>query len=178
MQTAALAAYVQSRNLRFAGAPVTLGKILKMWQLSHDGVSATIDGAVLEEVARYCKMTVDDLTAAVEAMAPPRPIPRPVPSPLPLPSPPPAPVPTSFATVTIPPATQSEPVSEPILSAALGPAVVVGYAKAIDDDDEVEISFDEVEATPIPEGAEAASAATTMPDGPAAKSKKKRKKKS
>jgi len=198
MKTAALAAFIRGRNMRFAGAPVTLAQILKMWQLPYDGTSETIDGTALEGVARYCKMTIDDLTAAVEAMQLSE---RPIP---------PAPVPLmTFATVTIPPVARPEPTPEPepIIIEALKPApdptavipedqlsdlvaasrksspvieappVVVGYARAADDDDEVEISFDEIEATPIPEDPEAASA-TTMPDAPTAKSKKKRKKKS
>ncbi len=200
MKTAALAAFIQGRNMRFAGAPVTLAQILKMWQLPYDGTSETIDGTALEGVARYCKMTNDDLTAAVEAMQPPE---RPIPSQR-------APVPlVTFATVTIPPVARPEPTPEPepiIIEASKpapdpttvipeeqlsdlvaasrksspvieAPTAIPGYAKAADDDDEVEISFDEIEATPIPEDPEAASA-TTVPDAPTAKSKKKRKKKS
>lgn len=201
MKTAALAAFIQGRNMRFAGASVTLAKILKMWQLPYDGTSETIDDATtLEGVARYCKMTVDDLAAAVAAMVPPVPARAPARAPAPVPL-------VTFATVTIPPIVQPEPEPEPapkpiIIEASKpapdpttvipedqlsdlvaasrrsspvieAPAAIPGFAKAVDDDEEVEISFDEVEATPIPEGVEAAPTS----DAADAKSKKKKRKK-
>jgi len=109
MQTAALAAYIVSRKMKFAGAPMTLAKILKMWQLPHDG-GETINGAALDGVARYCKMSVGELSAAVEATLSPSAAPKSLP-----PMPPPAPIqPTTFATVMIPPiAAPPAPSAEP-----------------------------------------------------------------
>lgn len=192
MQTAALAAYIQSRNMRFAGAPVTLGKLLKMWQLPHDGAAETIDGAALEGVARYCKLTVAELTAVVEAMPPPAAPPKPAPVPL--------------ATVTIPPIAQPAPELPPVIIEATKPArpepttvmpqeqlsdlvaasrksspvietPVTEPAAADTDDPDVEISFDDVEPTPLPE-APSASADRKPADAKSAKSKKSKKKKS
>jgi len=206
MQTAALDAYIQSRKMRFAGAPVTLAKILKMWQLPHDG-GTTLGDAAVEGVARYCKMTVGELHAAVDAMTPP--VAQRAPEP-----PKPAPVPlATFATVTIPPVAppapapepEPEPVQPPITIEASKPApdptAVIPQdqlgelvaasrrsspvieapdaALAEEDDDDVDISFDEVEATPVPElVSSSTSDSAKAPSAKSGKSKKSRKKKS
>lgn len=195
MKTAALAAYIQSRKMKFAGAPVTLARILQMWQLPHDAQSDTVDLAAISGVARYCKMTPSELVAAVEAMAPPEPAPAPVPVPL-----------VTFATVQVPPVPApaqppivieaSKPAPEPtavipqeqlgdLVAASRRSSPVIGApsvapealaAPAADDDAEINVSFDDVEATPIPEAAVVSD--TKSADAKSSKSKNKRKKKS
>lgn len=204
MKTAALAAFIQSRNMRFAGAPVTLGKLLKMWQLPHDGTAETIDGAALEGVARYCKLTVAELTAAVEALKPVVVPPKPAPTVI---------QPTAFATVTIPPVAAPAAVPElpPIVIEATKPprpepttvmpqaqlsdlvaasrksepvietsAPLVEVRGGLDGDHEIDVSFDDVESTPIPEVPETseATSAAKPADAKSGKSKKNKKKKS
>lgn len=201
MKTAALAAYIQSRKMKFAGAPVTLDRILKMWQLPYDAQSETVDLAAISGVARYCKMTPSELVAAVEAMTPPAPAHEPKPAPVPL---------TTFATVQIPSAPASAPDPEPTVvietaKPAPDPTAVMPQDQLGDlvaasrrsspvieapipvvpeapvaalqsnDDAEIDVSFDDVEATPIPEPAVSD---TKSADAKSSKSKNKRKKKS
>lgn len=179
MRTAALAAYIQSRNMRFAGAPVTLGKLLRMWQLPHDGTATVIDGEALDGVARFCKMSVAELAAAVDAMAPvpapePAPMPEPVPAaPVPLPTPPEPTVaiPTGQLSDLVAASRESSPVIE----------MPAPELERMPDDHEIDVSFDDVEATPVPEAASEASSAGSDPksaDAKSGKSKKSRKKKS
>ena len=192
MKTAALAAYIQSRKMKFAGAPVTLARILQMWQLPHDAQSDTVDLAAISGVARYCKMTPSELVAAVEAMVPPEPAPAPTPI-------------VTFATAQVPPAPAPAPAQAqpPIVIEASKPApeptAVIPQEQLGDlvaasrrsspvieapsvapeapaaDDAEIDVSFDDVEATPIPEPA---ASDTKSADAKSGKSKNKRKKKS
>jgi hypothetical protein len=178
VQTKALAAYVLSRNARFAGGPVTLARLAQMYQLPFDAAQETVDAKTFDGVARYFKMTVAALTAAIPApiMIPPvviAPVPVSAPLPTPKPVPPPAPEPPAPATpapiapeptVVIPKAQLTDLVaasrkSEPVIEA---PAPV--------DDHEIDISFEDVEATPAPER-------ETSPATPKAKAKKKSSKK-
>ncbi len=195
MKTAALAAYIQSRKMKFAGAPVTLDRILKMWQLPHDPQSETVDLAAISGVARYCKMTPSELVAAVEATTPPEPAPALAPVPL-----------VTFATVQVPPVPAPAPEPAPVVIEASKPApdpttvmpqeqlgdlvaasrrsspMIEAPAPAApevssDDDAEIDVSFEDVEMTPIPEAA-AAAPDTKSADAKSSKSKNKRKKKS
>jgi hypothetical protein len=147
MQTAALAAYIQGRQ-RFVGAIITFESIVKVCALPHDG-GETINDVTLQGVARFYRMTVEDLTAAVEATV--MPVAEPVTAPAPAPEP--------------------DPVADT-------------SSIAHSNDDGVEITFDDREATPVPDDAASTekpatetSTGATMPSTPSAKSKSKSKSK-
>jgi hypothetical protein len=194
VQTKALAAYVLSRNARFAGGPVTLARLAQMYQLPFDATHETVDVKTLDGVARYFKMTAAALTAAMPKPVPPPPAPRPVPQPIVRPAPPPVqiPPPTPVPEPLPPPPAPPTPMpiapeptavipkdqltdlvaasrkSEPVIEAPVIEAPAP--APELVDDHEIDISFEDVEATPVPER-------ETSPATPKAKAKAKKPKK-
>jgi hypothetical protein len=145
--TAALAAYILSRKLKFAGSPVTLARLAQMWQLDITAGQPEVGGAALEGVARFCKLTVDDLIAAVAAQTPLEQViakTEPITYPPEFVAPPPEP--------TLAAASASAPVVISV-DAPMTPVIAkTDLATKFDnsDDLEVDISFEDVEPTPIP----------------------------
>jgi hypothetical protein len=129
-KTAALAAFIQARNMRAGGALITLPRVRQLWQLPIDPNAPTVPDAIIERLAQRLRMPVGELQQAIAAFE----------------------VPASPA-----------PVAAPV------PAPVV-------DDHEIDISFDDLEATPTPEAPAPEADPTAKPAKPV-KAKKPRKKK-
>ena len=178
VQTKALAAYVQSRNLKFAGGPVTLSRLAQMWGMPFDAAREVVDAAILEGVARYLKMTVSELTAVIPRPAPlsAPPIVRPAPAPIqipsvPAPAPAPAPAPTPIPVAPEPTAViPKDQLTDLVAASRKSEPVIEVPAPTPADDPAIDISFEDVEATPVPER-------DTPAATPSAKAKKKSKKK-
>lgn len=68
LETHLVAAYIVSRRVTFAGAPVTLAKLAQMWSLPIEVGQPFLGAEVLARVAKYLRMTVPDLRAAVRNM--------------------------------------------------------------------------------------------------------------
>ena len=171
MKTQALAAFVESRKATFAGSPVTLRRLSQMWNLTID--PNAVSGDALEQIARYFKLSVEDLVAGVAKMLTPAPAAKPVvpvvakpperPTPAPLPPPPPAPASPPPAPPPVPaPVTAPEPTAV-IPKEQLTDLVAASCDSSPTLDPEISISFDEVEATPPPEAPESSSAASAPP---------------
>jgi len=187
VQTQQLAAYLDRRKITFAGVQVTLKRLAQMWNLRIDLAQPTVHADVLGRVAQYLRMTVPDLIAAVEAtpvpVAPPAPAPAlkpasvapkaPAPAP-PAPAPAPASVPAPPAppTPTAPP-TPPAPTAAPVVAAPSAETSVIPKAQLEDlvaaskapltattseEEPDIDVSFDDVEATPPPDAMGAADA--------------------
>jgi hypothetical protein len=185
VKTQALAAYVESRKRTFAGSPVTLRRLGQMWNLTID--PDLVPDEALEQVARYFKLSVEDLAAAVAQMAPAAPsakpaaVAKPLPPPAPLPPPPappeplpppPAPPEPPTPPAPLPPPPTPAPITAPEPTAVMPKEQLTDLVVASRDssptlDEEISISFDEVEATPPPEA---------PGSSPTTKTKKKQKK--
>lgn len=84
LETHLVAAYIVSRRVTFAGAPVTLAKLAQMWKLPIEPGQPFLNVDVLTHVAKYLRMTVPDLLAAVRKMPLPEPSPATAPAPAPV----------------------------------------------------------------------------------------------
>lgn len=191
VKTQALAAYIDSRKMRFAGAPVTLRRLAQMLAISPDAIGgATVSEVTLAHIAQYLKLSSDELrthaaahvVADTPTMAPtqmrtltPPGVPT-LPKPLEAARSPEVPELTPRAAgsdTAIMPREQlanlvaSSRRSEPVIEVPPAVGATTEASSAASDDADVTISFEDVEPTPPP-----VAAPDTKSDAKSGKSKK------
>jgi hypothetical protein len=191
LETHLVAAYIVSRRVTFAGAPVTLVKLAQMWQLPIEAGQPFLGAEVLTRVAKYLRMTLPDLMAAVRKMPLPEPVPSTPPATLEVTT---IKIEAQPVTVTLPPPAAVPPTPEPTqvipraqldeLRAASRSATPEPPER--DSAPEIVISFDEDDLTPnepemsassVSESAERVEAATTETSATPVKKSRSRKSK-